>query len=428
MLCILYLVLLVYASLMPLAFTEDWSTARERIRRAGQDWPFGGAGFRQRADKVANLLVYIPLGMLVATRLSRGGAARRLAAFLAGVLVCGSASAMVEFAQAFSPHRYTSVTDLLMNVSGGSLGAVAGAAVGMKLWRRAVAVVQDWHVERPLLLVAILMLALLAADALYPLWPTTDIGTVKHNIRSSKLDPAEGFAVHPWHHWIVHRVGVSAVLTAVLAGGLGKSGIRRWVHAALVVTAFALAFEAGKVLIVSRHANVANVMASWGGVVVGLLCGVLFWGSLRSRVLAGLAVVLLAGYLGYGAWRPFVFEFSVARLKESMPRGAHWLPLYHYAMGSPRKAPNAVRTLALMGALTYATAMCLKLSVGRFRSRTWFRAALLAGFFGFVLEFMQAFVVAIPSRVPSTTDVFCAAMGGLLGVWVYRYYPSRPSA
>ena len=149
-------------------------------------------------------------------------------------------------------------------------------------------------------------------------------------------------------------------------------------------------------------------------------------------MLAATAVVLLAGYLIYGAWRPLTFEFSAGRLKANLPQGARWIPLYHYAMGSPTQAPESVRLfvrmLVLTAAMTYAAKAALRARRGRGGIVPWLLPALGAGTFVLMLEFIQVFVVAPSPRVPSTTDVLCAMLGAFVGVWVYRHYPPWWSA
>jgi VanZ family protein len=111
----------VYGSLVPLAFrarplAEAW--------RAFLETPYLQLGIGSRADWVANILLYIPLGFLLA------GALRGRRASPAGLLafcLCATTAIAVEFAQLFFPPRTVSLNDLLAE----SIGALLGIA----LWR-----------------------------------------------------------------------------------------------------------------------------------------------------------------------------------------------------------------------------------------------------------------------------------------------------
>jgi VanZ family protein len=75
-------------------------------------------------DAIANFCLYIPLGFAYAR--ARGLAPARLTfeATVAGLLL----SVLCELYQVFSPVRYPSMTDVLMN----SIGALAGASIAHK--------------------------------------------------------------------------------------------------------------------------------------------------------------------------------------------------------------------------------------------------------------------------------------------------------
>ena len=139
-----------------------------------------------------------------------------------------------------------------------------------------------------------------------------------------------------------------------------------------------------------------------------------------------LPVLLLGAYVVYFEWTPFVFDWDLSRVAEKMPRGSQWLPLYHYAMGARAEDVRLfLRTIIVLGALAYAaTLLWRRLAEGGTVLRV-LKAAALAGGLGLVLEFGQFFL----ERVPSVTDVFCFAIGGALGAWVYICYPApEPSA
>lgn len=419
-LCGAYVLLLFYASLMPFDFTVDQAWVDAQLRRAWQFWPFERVLHTSRADMLSNVMLYVPLGLLVAARLALNPRRPRWVALLTGVAVCGAASLLVELGQVFSTSRIASATDFLMNLAGGSAGAAAGALLGARGWLALTARIHRRHAERPLALVAALLLVVLAVDAVYPLLPTLDVGTIKHNLKDSVVSLESGFSRHPWHHWVVRRVGVYGVLTLLLGASMQRATRQRWIKAAVLVVCFATAAEVVKPFIVSRNANAANVVSSAGGALLGLVLGPVLVGRLSPRLKVLLPVTLLAGYLVYVEWTPFVFTWDPSRVADRMPTGAEWLPLYHYAMGGRAEDVRLfLRTIVIVGTLTYAVMCRWRRDAESNRSGAILKAALLAGCFGLFLEVGQFFL----DRVPSTTDVFCFAVGGGLGSWVHASYP-----
>ena len=84
-------------------------------------WTPFATGIVRPLDLFANVLLYVPLGYLLATR---GGRPRILQAGFGALLL----ASLTEFAQVWSHSRFPSATDITMNV----LGAVAGAAVAYR--------------------------------------------------------------------------------------------------------------------------------------------------------------------------------------------------------------------------------------------------------------------------------------------------------
>ncbi len=132
---LLYLVFLVYGSLVPFEFRPmSLSEALGRFR----DIPWLHLGVASRADWVANLVLYVPVGYGAAAFLcrSRAGLARVAGAVSALVLGVGLALG-VEFAQVFFP-RTVSLNDLAAEGLGTAGGVVMALAAGRRedrLWQ-----------------------------------------------------------------------------------------------------------------------------------------------------------------------------------------------------------------------------------------------------------------------------------------------------
>lgn len=401
---------------MPFDLRADFDRARGGLHRAWGYPPFGQKYRTSRTDLVSNFVFYIPLGLLLATRATVRRGAARAPALIATVLVVLATSLTAECLQLFSAGRISSAQDVLMNAAGGTVGGLAGIALGRRAWvwlRRRIRL--RW-VRRPVSLAGILLLVLLAADAAFPYRPTLDVSEVVRNVRNSRFSLGAGLALHPWHRWVVCRAGVYAVLAVLLAVSSMRHLRPRWLYGAAVAAGFAAAAEPLKVFIVSRCMNVANVLVSACGAAAGGLFGMAMAGRISKRAKVALAVALVAGYVVYLEWTPFAFAWDSEAALAKVPWGAEWLPLYHYAMGAGANDVRLfVRTLVLLATLTHVAGLgWRRLSRGTRWSRAC-KAALLAGVLGLILEMGQ---FLLPGRVPSVTDVFCFALGGLIGAAV----------
>jgi VanZ family protein len=132
-----YIALVAYASLFPFAGWRDPQISAFAF--LGAAWPRYVTVF----DVVANLLGYLPLGLLCA--LAGYPWLRGRPALIAGALLGALLSLGLEAAQSFLPTRFASNVDLLCNTAGALFGAALGARYAplilaedslFKRWRR----------------------------------------------------------------------------------------------------------------------------------------------------------------------------------------------------------------------------------------------------------------------------------------------------
>ncbi|MGK2953852.1 MAG: VanZ family protein, partial [Thiobacillus sp.] len=135
---LVYTLFVIYGSLVPLEFRAlPWDEAVARFAEI----PWLELGVGSRADWVANLILYIPLGYLwLGAMAGRGkqAAVWGVSILLSGLAIAGIALS-VEFAQQFFPPRTVSLNDLLAEFVGGALGMLLWALAGRPLsdiWRR----------------------------------------------------------------------------------------------------------------------------------------------------------------------------------------------------------------------------------------------------------------------------------------------------
>ncbi len=421
-LCLLYIATVYYASLMPFDLVADRQMASEHLSRAVRYWPLSRQLRVSRTDMASNFLLYVPMGLLLACRLNIAGGRGVRSAVLAAAAAAG-VSLSIEGLQLFSQVRVAGVHDATMNIAGGCVGAVLGASLGPRTWRAAAAGLGDWWRRRPVRVLALGVALILAADALSPFIPTLDVSTVWGNVKRSSLDPAAGLALHAWDHWLIRRVMVYAAWTIMLGASISAAHRRPWLRAAGLAVVFAAGAETAKLLVVSRSANVANVLTAGCGAAAGAAAGAMGLYRLPARAKIRLALAVLLAYIVHLWWAPFDFAPGLSEAGDRLPRGVQWLPLYHYAIGGRMEDIRLFsQTILLSGALGYGLAAAGWLRARR-AAATAAVLAIAAGALGLLLEAGQLFM---PTRTPSVTDVFCFAAGGALGGWL-AVHARRPA-
>ena len=120
-----YAVLLIYGSLSP--WTGWRALGVNPLAFLGAPWPAYVTGF----DLALNVLAYVPLGLLLALALHPRP--RRLPAILAATAAAACLSVLIESVQNYLPARIASNLDVLTNVAGAALGALAGTALAPAL-------------------------------------------------------------------------------------------------------------------------------------------------------------------------------------------------------------------------------------------------------------------------------------------------------
>ena len=155
-----YLVLLIYGSLSPWA---GWRTLGVNpFAFLGAPWPAYVTGF----DLALNVLAYVPAGLLLTLALHPRP--RGLPAVLLAVAAAAALSVLIEAAQNFLPARIASNLDVLTNVAGAALGALAGTALAPALidGRRLQRARQQWF--RPHSAALLLLAALWPPAQIHP--------------------------------------------------------------------------------------------------------------------------------------------------------------------------------------------------------------------------------------------------------------------
>jgi VanZ family protein len=293
-----YTLLIVYASLYPLAGWEDRGI--EPLAFLSGSWPRYVTGF----DLVINTLAYVPLGLLLAAllRLRVGTWTACLLAAVAGCLL----SLAMEVTQNFLPSRVPSNLDLACNFLGALLGGIFGARWGRRIlsennlgvWRRHVrgdTAGDDFGV----LLLAAWLMTQFSPEIL--LFGSGDLR------RMLDLPPVQTFAPERFAN-VEAGIAASGLLAAMLITGLLLRRQRRALTLCLVATALVVKTLAQALIAGPGLALAWLTAGSAAGIAAGLTLwlGASFLPTGLQRATAALALLLATVLVNAAPENPYL--------------------------------------------------------------------------------------------------------------------------
>jgi len=287
------LAIVLYGSLYPFTFEPRAGSAIATFVASVTESP------SSRGDIVANIALYLPLGLFTGLALQRRFGL--VAVILVATLLALAVSVAVELAQYYLPDRITSVYDTINNTVGGLVGAVIGVALeDLRL-----PLLRDAARDKP----AALVLAAFYGYRLFPYAPTIDLHKYWRAVRAVLEDPA------------LPPVDVARQTTMwLLICALGEAlfGRRR----ALAVFPLLFALEvAGKVLILENRLSAPDLAG--GAIAYVLWLALLGWIPGRAFIIALFVCLLVVA----DRLAPYQFAFA--------PHGFDWVPFFSLIAGSP---------------------------------------------------------------------------------------------
>lgn len=332
--------LIVYGSLMPFEWRPH--TLAEAINQF-RHIPYLQLGVVSRADWIANILLYIPLGYTGALWLAR----RHHAGLIPAALLCLGLAIAVEFTQIFFAPRTVSQNDLIAEG--------IGTALGLALWQaghgRFADLLQTALRPGPTALMAGLTLYSLAylVLAFFPydfLLSTTDlVWKLREGNYGWGLDGC-GPLVQCGGQWLgqaVAAVPLGLLLSRLLQGG----HLSRALLGLLAAASIGIGIEAGQFLLASGVTTVTSAIAQSLGIGAGFWLRQLPSPQLAQRHAAWLRPLLLFCLLPYltliallnhwftSAW--VTSAFAQAKLAE-----LHFLPFYYHYFTSETQAVTSL--------------------------------------------------------------------------------------
>jgi VanZ family protein len=404
-------------------------------------------------DIVSNIFLYFPLGVMLhwtLRRTTRGGAL----VWPVTVILAAGLSAAIEWAQAFSPVRVSSLIDLVGNVVGASLGASV-SFVGRRFVRQMVgaALVEcHWRPRATLARAYVLVLFVFAA---IPFSFSFDAVRLKQAVRSANFIPfrtsaisevrsdgvlTEGEAIAQAHmKWRLMKrwsrfaaESASFVLLAwlVLPVLIGDYGFGRGSGVLLCLWlggALAVALGGVQLVVITRGFDITDVLSRIIGLVIGVITclpvrpGERPLPALRApsgRNLARFGLAATVAYIVYTGVIPLTFD--AARGGPSVALASKgFLPFWGYFIARfDVMMADAMEKLASYAVFAGFWAACQR---GWFGgpdgySRV-FRPVMAGVLLSALVEIPQMY---IPVRVTSLTDPILAAAGCLAGALLYR--------
>ncbi len=269
-----YVLFVIYTTAVPFRFHLNIEYLHNRLPEI--EWaPFYFHGhWASRADMVANVIFFIPLGLLLALRkILRNYRLFSLVDWLGIVATGMGLSLFVEFLQIFSVTRSPSLTDVLTNTMGTIIGALSLEFIYWRFHQ----VLKHWlfllfHRKPEMIISALLLIIIFIAQSV-PFTFQLSLQSIQHQIQEFVREPFR--LDYP----------VSDLLTNALLYGSWSYflfvGIHRYHHTrlrgtlfwVLVATVFLLpvGLEAFQLLIPDRNHSLADVLLATEGIVLGMI-------------------------------------------------------------------------------------------------------------------------------------------------------------
>lgn len=348
-----YVLFVVYGSLVPLDFQPfALDLAWQRFQHTGMLQ----LGIGSRADWIANGVLYIPVGLLLAERfIGRVRGAALGIALIAMLAASVTLAVGVEFLQLYFPPRTVSLNDIGAEVIGAFLGIAASGWLANR-----VRMLEAFRLGQIKLGPALLFEAFLFSYVGYALFPFDFV--------LSRGELAAKLSTDQWGWLIAHsdssrfsrqaaQLGFEACLAVPV--GFFLSRWRRWGSSfdlpkiALAGAIFGLVIEFAQLFLfsgVSQGASVISRMAgAWSGGWMAQQGRAINWHLIRP-MLYRLAIPLSAAYLGAALVISGWFQRPWLPLDQALNALAHlhFLPFYYHYYTTESRALTSVMSIAAL--------------------------------------------------------------------------------
>ncbi len=392
----------------------------ETFRRSAEE------GIGSRANFLANILLFAPVGFFGAGALIGRTNRVWITAIAVSCLLfaAGALSLAVEVLQVMVPSRTPSLADVAAQMT--------GTIVGAGCWFAAHREVHAWAARRTLAGVGPLetslwvYAAVRALGLLLPLNVTVSLSTLLEKYRRGMIiiDPLQSF------HRADFLQGAAAEL--VLTAPIGilaylvatRHGARRPMVVAVVLgTVFSVSTELAQLIVISRTADIGDVVTGTIGAVAGVVVAAIFMDAPAARASPGprrfwAVAGLLLSLAAYAAYNLSPFDFARPADVAERVSLLFQIPFYSYYVGPELESLSGAMLKVLLGV---PVGVFCGLAVAQLLN-AYPRLVTLVALAGGVtcLFAVEAGQVLLPSRYPDTTDVVLAACGLWMGLTAVR--------
>lgn len=345
-----YLAFVIYGSLVPLDFHYlPFSKAVETFRHI----PFLHLGIGSRADWVANLILFIPLGFLLCGLIARPTGVLTMAPAVILVSVFSIVlSGAIEFTQIYFPQRTVSQNDIYAECFGGIIGSVSWAVFGPRIWNWVMAWFsasgrgERWKIVLGLYIAGLFTYNLLPLDLtispveVYHKWTRGLIRLIP--FASTDFSAAE----------FLYQNIVDVLLWGPVGAALVYAGRKTVLRAMVLTTLAVIAIEFAQVFVFSRVTDTTDILTGAVGGLIGALIARRFVvargkdGGNTDLHSVFQSRRLLIGWLGYLAWTValcviFWYPYDVTIKRDVVAKaidGFFSVPFRTYYFGSEYRA------------------------------------------------------------------------------------------
>jgi len=360
---------IVYGSLYPFVFSDAGSFGADIAHLAGT-WKQPPLS---RGDLLANILLYMPLGLAIALALAPGRANFR-ALVMAGI---GGAilSLAIELSQFFEASRVSVLSDFYLNVAGTLAGAALARTSGIG-WTKV-----SWPPGSAAAFARLLLLAWLGWR-LYPYVPTIDLHKYWHSVRpllTPHVTPYEilRYTVYWWSAIFLFQTGLGTKRMPLLFPAV-------------------LCFFAAKIVIIGLVVTPSELLGAGLAVFLGQPI-------LKRHAAIGVPCLAALLLLTIIASRVLPWQFSGSQ------KAFQWIPFYSVLHGSLQ-----VNAIAFAEKFTLYGAALLMLVTAGMRLTI---AVALECLILFATSLLQTFMV---ERSAEITDVILAMLAGVIYMFLRR--------
>lgn len=404
-------------------------------------------------DIVSNIFLYLPLGLLLHWSLARRPRRLPLTPVMA-IALAAALSGIVEWLQAYSPARVSSIIDLTSNVVGATVGVCLSWTARRIIPHFLGVTIAELH-ERPQAAVLKAYCFLLVVFAAIPFSLSFDAVCLKQAVRAANFVPFRSvmyddagaggmlpkttdniyayerlLRMKRWSRWVAECTSF-AVLAWLALGFLRRDyHFSRRASVALVMYlggAFAIGLSLLQLPIVSRACDVTDVLFRWLGLIVGLILRPIYLNQVAGRAssdvgdlhrrIAKIGLAAVAAYIVYTGVIPFNFGVQTGGLRASV-QSESLLPFFAYFMARfDLMMADVMQKFASYVVFSALFAMWWTRNRADARSAPVFAITMLGVSLSLLVEFVQVF---IPVRVTSSTDPILAAAGCMIGVLAQR--------